>query len=156
MLKKLGVFLLLILMLINIIACEDKKYVNIHTGYPWATERIITESLNDNKDISLSIIDDSDLSNKARLSIKNNSSENIWFGSKYSLQIVVNNEWHNILITKADFTTEQISVEPENEIEFEVDWSQIYGELPTGVYRIIKEYDIGQTTSFVYCTFTVL
>ena len=108
MLKKLGVFLLLILMLINIIACEDKKYVNIHTGYPWATERIITESLNDNKDISLSIIDDSDLSNKARLSIKNNSSENIWFGSKYSLQIVVNNEWHNILITKADFTTEQI------------------------------------------------
>lgn len=64
-------------------------------------------------------------------------------GSYYYIQKKENDRWLDMEYTEIDeaqvgWTAEAWIIAPESTLEWEVDWSWLYGELPAGEYRIGK------------------
>lgn len=65
-------------------------------------------------------------------------------GSPYTVQKLVNGEWQKVEYTAIDeeqvaWTMEAWGIPKDSTLEWEVDWSWLYNELPAGQYRIGKE-----------------
>ena len=65
-------------------------------------------------------------------------------GNKYdfSIEILQDDKWKTIDSGERSITAEAIVFMGESELE--IDWTNIYGELPRGKYRIVKNF-ISQT-----------
>lgn len=86
-------------------------------------------------------------------------------GSYYTVQRLMNGEWLKAEYTEIDeeqvgWTGEGWLIPKEDTVEWEVDWSWLYDELPAGQYRIGKEIvDFRETgdfdTAILYAEFTI-
>lgn len=113
--------------------------------YPWSITKNSMDIKNDNANISIQLTDGSLTSAGTKLIICNNSESDISFGSEYSIQLSQNGAWYDIDVKNTDWTGELFTVGAGNECEVEINWASIYGELPVGKYRIVKEYSqLGQ------------
>lgn len=63
-------------------------------------------------------------------------------GSDYKLIVLENEVWKEVPTIMENFGWNTIAymVPMEDSIEFEIDWEWLYGELPTGTYRIKKGF----------------
>lgn len=79
-------------------------------------------------------------------------------GSAYSLLEYSGGEWNAVpcLLGEAVWTMEAYALPQGGKIKFELDWVDLYGELPAGIYRIEKEFiDFrggGDYDTETYCT----
>lgn len=90
-----------------------------------------------------------------KLLIKNDSSLEIYFGSDFIIEKNEDNKWYSLDVC-TDFTAEEIVLIPNSSVEINILWENIYGVLEEGNYRILKEFTIGDITSFYSCEFSVL
>lgn len=94
--------------------------------------------INNLKDITLTIKEDTLTNEKVTLILTNNSDKNISYGNPYQLEIKRIDGWHRIIKNPA-FTLEAYRVYPKGSTEIEVNLKNIYGKLKKGTYRIIKK-----------------
>ena len=86
-------------------------------------------------------IKDGTLTNKSvTLILTNNSDKKIQYGSSYEIEIKKNDEWHKIN-AKLNFTLQLFILESKDKNEFELNFEDGYGKLPSGTYRVIKKID---------------
>ena len=86
-------------------------------------------------------IKDGTLTNKSvTLILTNNSDRKIQYGSPYEIEIKKNDEWHKIN-AELNFTLQLFILESKEKNEFELNFEDGYGKLPSGTYRVIKKID---------------
>ena len=86
-------------------------------------------------------IKDGTLTNKSvTLILTNNSDRKIQYGSPYEIEIKKSDEWHKIN-AKLNFTLPLFILESKEKNEFELNFEDEYGKLPSGTYRVIKKID---------------
>ena len=86
-------------------------------------------------------IKDGTLTNKSvTLVLINNSDKKIQYGSPYEIEIKKNDEWHKINV-ELNFTLQLFILESKKKNEFELNFEDEYGKLPSGIYRVIKKID---------------
>lgn len=125
--------------------------------YPWEIGDENTYVFEDGEDVQL-ILEEGTLSQTGGIFyLKNRSEVTIYSGQSYVLQIQIDGKWHDI-IQDSDFTAEQIIVNPNGKYKFDNDWSNIYGELPEGTYRMVKYYSVypdGEEDFYISCEFVI-
>jgi len=62
-------------------------------------------------------------------------------GAWYKIEKEINGKWYEVKTIIESYAFNSIGYLPDenNEIKFEIDWEWLYGELPLGSYRILKE-----------------
>lgn len=110
---------------------------------------------NENEYIVIQLADDTLTTKGAQLTLYNNSEKDISFGSEYFIQIYRNNSWYDIEVGNLDWTLELGILKPNHEHTVELDWHSIYGELPSGRYRIVKEYEQENQAYVAFCEFEI-
>ena len=86
-------------------------------------------------------IKDGTLTNKSvTLVLTNNSDKKIQYVSSYEIEIKKNDEWHKIN-AELNFTLQLFILESKKKNEFELNFEDGYGKLPSGTYRVIKKID---------------
>jgi len=97
-------------------------------------EQTFTEQL-----ITLAIDESSLTPTGSKYSITNGSDENIEFIEQFSIQVLVDEIWYEIIKNEGGAYTDSLGFcEPGNEISLGVDWSYFYGHLPEGTFRLVK------------------
>jgi hypothetical protein len=127
---------------------------NNNAQFPWELGEN-TLSVTDNADdILLKFTDGTLTPSGATFIIENNGDEEIAFGQMYAVQIYVKGKWYNIE-EYVDWTLELFTLFPNENYSFSADWTQLYGILPLGKYRLIKEFSISHFPIYVACEFTI-
>ena len=94
----------------------------------------------------------------ATITIKDTNESKYTYEEWYVLEKEENEKWYNIptKVKEYGFNSIGYEVDENNEVKFVIDWKWLYGELPQGSYRIIKEshgkyisipFDIAETQS---------
>jgi len=153
--KHIILILIIILCIIFLTACglvKDDIHIKENA---LSVEKSDKDIENSNSDIMMFIFDETLTPNGTKLSMHNESKQDVSFGRQYFIQILIEDEWYDIIIPPVDWTLELITLEPGQEQTFVLNWSFIYGELPAGTYRIIKEYKMDSSTLFAFCEFEI-
>lgn len=77
----------------------------------------------------------------ATITINDTNATKYTYGEWYVIQKEENGKWYNLQtkVKEYGFNSIGYEVDEKNEVKFVVDWKWLYGELPQGSYRIIKE-----------------
>ena len=143
--KIVNFFLVLLVSLLLLSACSSNHSMN----YPFDVRIENTWSIQNDSDIVLSIAEDTLTPSGINYTMQNNSDQTIYFGSTYYIQYRYNGKWYSF-IDDADWTLELCQLEAGETCTFDVDWSFLYGKLPTGQYRFIKPCSIQRGIEDVY------
>lgn len=73
--------------------------------------------------------------------ICNTTDMNIEYGEWYEIQVLVHDKWYALpyIVENAAFHQPAYQAKKDETVIWEVDWSWLYGELPKGTYRIVKD-----------------
>lgn len=137
----LGFFILLIA------SCTSEE-----NNYPW---KIGEKSAIDiyKEDAIVLLLDESTLTaSGAEFTLK--SAENITYGEQFFLEIQINGKWYTIEEELDWFLTKHILKSGE-EVLLEIDWTNYYGELPSGRYRLLKPIENIEKSYVISCEFEV-
>ena len=65
------------------------------------------------------------------------------YGAWYQIEKKANGEWQEIETVIDNYGFDLVGYLPNNngEIEFTIEWEWLYGKLPTGQYRLLKQVD---------------
>ena len=78
-----------------------------------------------------------------KITLVNKTENEYEYGSGFTIEYFKNNNWYLVTPKKeTDYNMMSYSLEPNAEKVFEYNWKEIYGELPKGKYRVIKELDL--------------
>lgn len=93
----------------------------------------------DVENVSISISDISLTS--ATITIKDTNKKPYTQGEWYKIEKQVNDKWYEVetIIDNYGFNSIGYLPDKNNEVKFVMDWKWLYGELPLGSYRILKE-----------------
>ncbi len=77
----------------------------------------------------------------ATITIKDTNEDKYTYGEWYVIEKEENGKWYNLPTKVKEYGFNDIGyeVDENNEVKFVIDWEWLYGELPQGSYRIIKE-----------------
>ena len=91
------------------------------------------------ENVSMSIFDIS--STGATIIIKDTNVTPSLYGEWYKIEKEIDGKWYecNPIIKDYAFVSIGYAVDKNNEVKFEIDWEWLYGKLPSGNYRILKE-----------------
>lgn len=132
--KKISIsFIVCSILMLSFVGCKINKN-NFDIGEKSNIE--VTE-----KDIVLSIKENTLTKKGATLILKNNSNNNIQYGTPYEIEIKKDNVWHKIDV-QLNFNMPVFVLKPSELEQIELNWEAGYGELDLGEYRIIKSIDI--------------
>lgn len=127
-----------------IIALAIQKITNCNLSYSTAEEFFELWKNNNcelNKPISLTIKSET-LTNKGAIFVlKNNTDKEYWYGPEYTIEQKENETWHEVNTITGEplvWNTIAYSLNTNEEIELDIDWSFGYGELKSGTYRLVK------------------
>lgn len=83
----------------------------------------------------------------AKLEIKNDNSTEVIYGEAYQVQKLVNGSWENMKPLAENIVFPMVGIEIAGNTTgyIDVDWTDYYGKLENGKYRIVKEYTTGGT-----------
>lgn len=99
----------------------------------------LTYVVTDIENVSISI---SDISlTGATITIKDTNKKPYTYGQWYKIEKQINGKWYEIkpIIDNYGFNSIGYLPDKNNEVKFVMDWEWLYGHLPLGSYRIIKE-----------------
>ncbi len=121
--KPILIFIILTAMLLCIGGCNDNTAVS--------------------NEIELSLKKDTLTPTSITLIIANNSKTyDFIYGADYGIETYTNEQWQE-LPTLNDHVVYSIAytIHPNSSKDFEIDWHYIYGEIPKGNYRIVKNFN---------------
>lgn len=95
--------------------------------------------INDLENVSMTIKDGTLEKTKATIIIKDTSNRKNIYGEYFKLEREENSTWHELKSKETlAFNDIGYTVNSNNYLELEIDWSRFYGELEKGTYRLIK------------------
>lgn len=120
--------LLIVLGIIFLATKSNSKEINVNVY-----------AISEVENVSVSITDIS--LTGATITIKDTNEDKYTYGEWYVIQKEENGKWYNIPTKVKEYGFNYIGyeVDENNEVKFVIDWEWLYGELPQGNYRIIKE-----------------
>lgn len=121
---------------------------------PWSLGTESRDAFNTSDNIALSIDETSLDSTNATYTITNNGVETITVGQAYSLQVFERGKWYEIECYQ-DWTLDVLEIAPANAVTITADWTNYYGELPEGKYRLVKEVTITDELIYLCCEFSI-
>ena len=92
--------------------------------------------------ISMEIKEGTLTKTSATIIITDNTGKGNTYGSSYHLDKINNNRWQTLDVIyegNYGFTSIGYLVDENNQLEFNHNWKNLYGELETGTYRLVKE-----------------
>lgn len=103
------------------------------------------------KNVSISIKDIS--LTGATITIKDTNNPPYTYGEWYKIEKQINDKWYELTPLKDNYGFNEIGYLPDNnnEVKFVIDWSMLYGELPLGSYRILKQVN----TNYISVEFSI-
>lgn len=88
---------------------------------------------------SISIDDSTLTSTGTSFTLLNTSSEVFWINTQeFRIQALVDGTWHDVRGRQYNITLIATEIRPGWPFILSVDWSDLYGELPAGVYRLVE------------------
>ena len=98
-----------------------------------------TYEITDVENVSINIYDISNTG--ATIIIKDTNVTPSLYGEWYKIEKEIDGKWYecNPIIKDYGFVSIGHAVDKNNEVKFEIDWEWLYGKLPSGNYRILKE-----------------
>ena len=93
----------------------------------------------DKEDITMTIKNGTLTNNSATIIITDFSKQNNSYGLWFRIDKKENNKWKELKAKENWINTPAYYVDENNKLELEHNWQHIYGKLPNGEYRIIKE-----------------
>ncbi len=95
--------------------------------------------------------------NSASFSMLNGNEKLITTGNSFIIEIFKDGKWHYVDIGIKVFPAEAIVLESGQSYDFHIDWTNYYGELVPGKYRLIKEYSVEGSSEIYYaiCEFMI-
>ena len=120
---------------------------------------IVTNMMINQKTTETMVIKKGSLTNTSvTIIIKDNNSNHI-YGEWFKIEEEINEKWQEVphLTDNISWLFIGYQAGKSNEIEIEEDWSNIYGELESGKYRIVKDYvnKNGNDRFYVYAEFII-
>ncbi len=126
---------------------KDKKVENV--SWHFKTTKFICPIYDEKRDtgsifrtanniVSLSIKENTLTNTGVTIIMKNLTNSKYVYGKNYYVEHFENDKW-NLLEPMTD-TLEAYTIKPNQEIEDEFNWESAYGNLPSGKYRIIKDF----------------
>lgn len=112
----------------------------------------------DSATYSLSVKEGTVSKTGAVFELYNNSESEISYGESFILKRKENDNWVELPYTREDIAFIDLAyiIYPQVQAEIEVDWEEIYGELPDGIYMLEKQIGIGQGEEIpLGATFTI-
>lgn len=93
----------------------------------------------DVENVKISITDVS--STGATVKIKDTNNEPHVYGEWYKIEKQKDGNWYDVKTVISDYGFNEIGYLPNEsgEVEFNVDWEWLYGKLPLGKYRLLKQ-----------------
>ena len=149
--KKFWIIMVASLIFLSQTGCNSNDDVEL----PWRIEKSKKNITNETANISLIISNNGTTSRGIQLILLNKSTAEILLGRSYFIQILKDNVWYDIVLKNADWPLDLLVLPSDSEVLIKIDWFPIYGELPLGKYRIIKEYTLENSKSFVFCEFEI-
>ena len=94
-----------------------------------------------NNEVNLIIKDNTLTNDEAIFILVNNSPESIFYGDDFQLERKINNKWYTLeMIEKVNFYLQPHQLNQDEFVDFGVNWTQFYGKLESGLYRLVKSY----------------
>ncbi len=94
--------------------------------------------------------------------IDTNKEEEHTYGDSFRIDKKESDKWENLkpIIENYGFNAIGYKVDDNNELEMEINWKWLYGELESGEYRLVKDAAINKNNSYlgsgvVYTEFTI-
>ena len=130
-LKTILIVIGIVILLLSILAISTMSYFETLNE----SEYNITEVEN----VSTSITDISQTG--ATIIIKDTNVIKYTYGEWYKMEKEMDGVWYELptKIKEYGFDSKGYNVDEKNEVKFDINWEWLYGKLPTGSYRIIKE-----------------
>ena len=129
---------------------EDSSQNN----YPWNIGIENEFVMGEDVEITMDLIEESLSATAASFTLKNEGVEEASYGSRYCLQIRINKTWYQIE-QYADWTLEAYRLASGAKETISVNWENLYGSLPVGEYRFVKEFTIEDETIYLACPFVI-
>ncbi len=105
-------------------------------------------------DITMTVKEGTLTRTSATVIIKDNDKEH-GYGENYSIEKKENGEWKTVKpIGQSSFLLISMGTLT-GELKFDLDWSERYGELENGEYRIVKSVDTAEGKRELYAEFTI-
>lgn len=108
--------------------------------------------------VTMTVKEGSLSSSGATVVITDNNESPFIYDSWFRIDKKENGEWINSkkITNEYSFTSEGYALKEAGDIEMKVDWSELYGSLESGDYRIVKDvYDNNGDTLYFSCEFTI-
>ena len=143
--KKMTIILLFALVItLCVCGCRNEKNLN---------KKESTYNVTNIENIKISISDIS--TSGATIIIKDTNKIPYTYGEWYKIEKEENGKWYEVktIIDNYGFNDIGYLVNENNEVKFVIDWEWLYGELPLGCYRILKQVN-NQYISTEFCIAT--
>ena len=85
---------------------------------------------------------------KYEFTIHNNTSEDWMYGTPFILEVKRGSEWKSVYQDKVAFTLAAYNLPANSSVSDDLNLNFIYGKLPVGKYRIVKEIGIDRGPSY--------
>lgn len=151
--KRYKMFLLVSILCVMFSACSNKKPHKNEESDPWeisANELSIAEQ----NTITMTLDADTLSDAGASFLLKNEGKEDVTYGSACFLQVQMEDVWYQIE-KNVDWTLEGYELAAGTEEVLSVEWAKVYGILPAGNYRLVKQFSVGEERIYVACPFTI-
>lgn len=137
--KKIIVMLIIIIIIVTIGIIGTFLFLNSNKNANEliANENTLTRSPNN---VKIKVIDNSISSTGVTILITDNNRYHYAWGEQFSIQEKVNGQWQDLkYITDTVAFNEIAYVLKNNQLTLKIDWTNYYGELSNGTYRIVKK-----------------
>lgn len=113
-------------------------------------EKTQFETISNLTNVSMEIVEDSITPTGLTIVFENKSDKNIVFEDNFIIEARVEEDWYQLpmLISDYDFSSVGCKMPYKQSKELSADWKNLYGDLETGEYRILKEViDLSESNS---------
>lgn len=135
-------------------ACSNPDADKSQEKYPWDIGAANELAIAEDSGITMTLDEESLSASGASFALKNEEAEDAVYGSMYCLQIRINKTWHEIE-KYAEWTLEAYILFSGTEETISVNWEELYGVLPAGEYRFVKDFNIADGTIYLACPFVI-
>lgn len=87
-------------------------------------------------DIGFEVIPETITPNGATFKFTNTTEKTVWFSCVFDITVVIYGSENDIIVPESDIPDGEYTVEPGESVDVIIDWTEKYGALPDGTYRL--------------------
>lgn len=139
--KKILIFVFMLIYITTLIGCAPRSKSAYH--------------ITDVENVTISITDVSPIG--ATVTIKDNNDPAAIYGAWYKIEKQIDGDWYDIEPVIEEYGFSYIGYLPDqnNQVTFDIDWEWLYGKLPAGKYRLLKEFGVLDNKKYIAVEFEI-